>query len=186
IFNLPDVSFFIWPLVLCLDVLAILVAMSTGALLSVLAVLVLTLVALGGWVFRIPGEMTGLPSSLFLIGGCAVFFSAAAVWASRTLTRNANAAEAGSGSLFGNLNNPANFAVQLPALSATLPFLLLIMVTVRLPLTNPSPVFALALLLVALLLGMTGILSFESLSAVALGSVLALEHAWHFHHFRPD
>ena len=32
---------------------------------------------------------------------------------------------------------------------------------------------------------MTKLLSLEVLSAVGLGSVLALEHAWHWHHFRP-
>ena len=75
---------------------------------------------------------------------------------------------------------------QLPALSATLPFLLLIMVTLRLPLANPSPVFGLAVLLVILLLAMSEILSLDLLPAVALVSVLALEHVWHFQHFDPS
>jgi uncharacterized membrane protein len=59
------------------------------------------------------------------------------------------------------------------------------MVTLRLPLANPSSVFGLALLFVVLLLGMTKILSLDVLPAVALVSVLALEHAWHFQHFDP-
>ncbi|MGE5212132.1 MAG: DUF2339 domain-containing protein, partial [Nitrospirota bacterium] len=87
--------------------------------------------------------------------------------------------------LFGNINDPANLSVQLPALSATLPFLLLIMMTLRLPLPNPSPIFGLALLLVILLLGMSIVFSLDLLPAVALVSVLTLEHAWHFEHFDP-
>ena len=59
------------------------------------------------------------------------------------------------------------------------------MVTLQLPLTNPSPVFGLGLLLVILLLGMSEIFSLDLLPAVALVSVLGLEHAWHFEHFDP-
>jgi uncharacterized membrane protein len=66
-----------------------------------------------------------------------------------------------------------------------LPFLLLIMVALQLPLANPSPVFGLGLLLVILLLGMSEIFSLDVLPAVALVSVLGLEHAWHFEHFDP-
>src|SRR5438045_6053182 len=59
------------------------------------------------------------------------------------------------------------------------------MVTLRLPLANPSAVFGLALLLTILLLGMTKIFSLDVLPAVGLVSVLALEHTWHFQHFDP-
>jgi Predicted membrane protein len=70
-------------------------------------------------------------------------------------------------------------------LSAAMPFLLLIMVTLRLPLVNPSAVFGLALLLVILLLGMSEMLLLDVLPAIGLACVLALEHAWHFQHFDP-
>jgi uncharacterized membrane protein len=59
-------------------------------------------------------------------------------------------------------------------------------VTLRLPLANPSPVFGLALVFVALLLGMAKIFSLDLLSAVGLGSTLALEYTWHLGHFNPD
>ena len=74
--------------------------------------------------------------------------------------------------LFGDITDPANLSVQLPALSATLPFLFLIMVTLRLPLANPSAVFGLALLLVILLFGMSEILLLDVLPVVGLVSVL--------------
>src|SRR5205823_4095673 len=167
--NLSQVSFLVWPLVLCVDLIAIVLAVATGTLLSILVILLLTLGVIGGSIFRIPVELTGLPTSLFLLGGFAIFFLLAAVWMSRKLS-----ATAAQGKLFGALTSPANTAIQLPALSATLPFLLLIMVTLRLPLTTPSPVFGLALLFVVLLLGMVKILSLDLLTAVALGSTIAL------------
>ncbi len=184
IFNLEQVSFFIWPLILCVDVLGILLAVFTGILFPVLIVLLLTFVAIGGWIFAIPKQLTDLPTSLLLMGGFAIFFLVVAIWAARRLLSQAGRSAA-QGSLFGRLDEPANFAIQLPALSATLPFLLLIMVTVRLPLNDPSAVFGLALLLIVLLLGMARILSLEVLPAVGLVSVLALEHSWHVGHFVP-
>jgi hypothetical protein len=154
-------------------------ALATATLLPILAVLLLTLVAIGGWLLRIPSELTGLPTALFILAGFALFFFVAASWASRrSITPGTRAPK-----LFGDITDPGNLSVQLPALSAVLPFLLLIMVTLRLPLTNP--VFGLALLLVILLFGMSAILSLDMLPAVGLACVLALEHAWHFHHFDP-
>src|SRR5437868_13941331 len=157
------------------DVLALVTAM----LLPILAVLLITLVAIGVWLLRIPSQLTGLPTALFILGGFAIFFLVAASWACRHLTK----AGTHTPRLFGDITDAGNLSVQLPALSAALPFLLLIMVTLRLPLANPSPVFGLALLLVILLLGMSELFLLAVLPAVALVSVLALEHAWHFQHF---
>ncbi len=179
IFQLASLSIVIWPLVLIVDLLAIVLALVTATLLPILAVLLITLVAIGVWLLRIPSELTGLPTALFILGGFAIFFLVAASWACRRLTK----AGTHTPKLFGDITDTGNLSVQLPALSATLPFLLLIMVTLRLPLANPSPVFGLALLLVILLLGMSELFLLAVLPAVALVSVLALEHAWHFQHF---
>jgi hypothetical protein len=183
IFQLSQLSILVWPFVLIVDLFAIALALTTATLLPILAVLVLTLVAMGAWLCRIPSELTGLPTALWLLGGFAIFFLVVVTWACRRLTTGSTATRAPN--LFGNIADPANLSVQLPALSATLPFLLLIMVTLRLPLANPSPVFGLALLLVILLLGMSEIFSLDLLRVVALISVLTVEHAWHFEHFDP-
>ncbi len=167
IFEFTEVSQLVWPFVLVVDFVAIVLAIATATLLPVVAVLVLTLVAVGSLVWRIPSELTGLPNALCLLGGFAIFFFVATNWAARRAKPR------------------GNFATQLPTLSATLPFLLLIMVTLRLPLANPSPVFGLALVLAILLLSMTRFFSLDLLPAVALVSVLTLEHAWHFEHFDP-
>jgi predicted membrane protein DUF2339 len=185
IFKLAELSILVWPFVLFVDLLALALAMMTAMLLPILAVLLLTLLAMGAWLFRIPNDLTGLPTALLLLGGFAIFFLLAAAWACRRLLAPTGAAPARVPSLLGSITDPENLSVQLPALSATLPFLLLIMVTLRLPLANPSAVFGLALLLIVLLLGMTQILSLDVLPAVGLVSVLALEHAWHFQHFDP-
>jgi hypothetical protein len=182
IFRLPEVSFLIWPFVLLVDVLAIGLALLTVSLLPVLAVLVLTLGATGLLIFKIPATLTGLPTSFFLLGAFAVFFVAVGVWLARRFKPDAFA---GGIKLGDNLSVPANLAAQLPAFSAVLPFLLLIMATLRLPMANPSPVFGLALLLVFMLLGVTKLFSLDGLPAIGLACVAGLECAWHFNRFDP-
>src|SRR5437667_12868668 len=93
--------------------------------LPTLAVLLLTLLALGAWLFHIPSELTGLATALFLLGGFAIFFLVAAGWACRRLLA-APGATAHAPSLFCNIADPANLSVQLPSLSATLPSIFLI------------------------------------------------------------
>src|SRR5436190_4277155 len=182
IFKLVTDSFLIWPLVLCVDIIALLAAALTGMLAMVAIVLILTLVTLGAWILRMPPGLGGLPASLFLIGGFSIFFIAGATLMSRRLREKPGEV----GNIFGGLSVPGNFAVQLPTLAATLPFLLLIMATLRVPLSNPSPVFGLALLLVVFLLGLTKIFSLDLLACVALGSTILLEHVWHFAHFQKE
>src|SRR5207244_11822314 len=182
ILQLTPLSIAVWPFVLIVDLLAIVVAAATATLLPVVAVLVLTLATLGAFIARIPDELTGLPTALLLLGGFAVLFLLAPTLASRRLPHQTGTR---TPSFFGDISDPANLSIQLPALSATVPFLLLVMVTLRLPLSNPSAVFALAFLLVILLLGMSTIFSLDLLPAIGLVSVLALEHAWHLQHFNP-
>src|SRR5881275_205308 len=147
IFQITELSIVVWPFVLIFDLLALGLALVTGRLLPIVAMLLLTLAAIGGWLLRIPSELTGLPTALFILGGFAIFFLAAASWACQRFTATGTHAP----ELFGNITDPGNLSVQLPALSAGTPFLLLIMVTQRLPLVDPSAVFGLALLLVILL-----------------------------------
>ncbi len=182
IFKLAELSFLVWPFVLLVDVMAIGVAVLTASLLPVLVVMVLTLAATGALIFKIPTTLTGLPTSFSLLGVFAIFFVVISVWAVRKLKPDAFARGL---KLNEDFAQPDNLAALLPAFSAALPFLLLIMATLRLPLTNPAPVFGLALLLVVLLLGLAKMFSFDWLPAVALVCVTALECAWHFNRFDP-
>src|SRR5262245_10466428 len=83
----------------------------------------------------------------------------------------------------GFIVSPEALRAQLPALSALLPFLLLILIAVRMPLPNPSAVFGLALALVTLLLSVARTFRVQPLAAVSLGCALALETVWLMHHF---
>ncbi len=182
IFQLAEVSFIVWPFVLLVDVLAIVLAVLMASLLPVVAVMVLTLAATGALIFKIPADLTGLSMSFAMLGLFAVFFVAISVWAVRKLKPDTitKAIRLNDDAL-----QPENVAALLPACSATLPFLLLIMATLRLPLANPSPVFGLALLLVVLVLGVTRIFSQDWLPAIGLACVAGLECAWHFNRFDP-
>jgi len=182
ILRLAEVSFAVWPVVLLVDLLAIGLAVLTASLLGVLAVLVLTLAATGALICKIPETLTGLPTPLLLIGVFAVLFVAVGVWLARKFRPEAFTGDLG---FKGELTLPGNVAAQLPILSAILPFLLLIMATLRLPLTDPSPVFGLALLLLVLLLGLTKLFSVEWMPAVGLACVVALESTWQFNRFDP-
>ncbi len=177
IFKFEEFSFIVWPFVFLVDLLAIAVAVLLGSMISVLIVLILTLAATGALIFKIPATLSGLPVSFFLLGAFAVFFVAASVWLVRRIKPAAltGSGEAASGEL----------TAQLPVFSAVLPFLLLIMAAVRLPLADPSPIFGLALLLVVLLLGVAKLLSVDLLPAVGLVCVTAVECAWHFSRFDP-
>jgi len=180
IFQLSEVSFIVWPFVLLVDVLAIGLAVATASLLPVLVVMMLTLAATGALIFKIPVELTGLPISFSLLGVFAVFFVGVSIWAVRKLKPGlpGKAIPLNEDAL-----QPENLAALLPAFSAALPFLLLIMATLRLPLANPSPVFGLALLLGVLLLGVAKLFSQDWLPMVGLACVTALECAWHFNRF---
>ncbi|MEK7708078.1 MAG: hypothetical protein AAB380_08800, partial [Verrucomicrobiota bacterium] len=180
IFKLAEVSFVVWPFVLLVDLLAIGLAVLTVSILPVLVVLLLTLCATGALIFKIPADLTGLPTSFYVLGAFAVFFVAVGVWLARKFKPEALTAGVKLGD---DLSVPANLAAQLPAFSATLPFLLLIMATLRLPLANPSPVFGLALLLVVMLLGVTKLFSYDWMPAIGLACVTTLECAWHFNRF---
>ena len=175
-------SFLLWPFVFLVDLLAVVIAVLSATLLPILLVLVLTLVVTAAWIFRIPAALTGLPTSLCLLGAFAIFFLVASVWAARRLAAAA-LAPGRKQTLADQFASPELLRALLPACSAVLPFLLLIMVSARLPVANPSPVFGLALLLVVLLLGVTKLLAVGMLPLVGLFATLALEHAWHFAHF---
>ncbi len=179
--QLAEVSFLVWPFVLLVDVLAIGLSVLAASLLPVLVVLLLTLIATGAMIFKVPPTLAGLPTALMLLGAFAVFFVVTGSW----LARKRKVALPNGTAKFFDVELPANVAAQLPALSAILPFLLLIMATVRLPLADPSPVFGLALLLAVLLLGVTRLFVLDWMPAVGLACVVALECAWHFNRFDP-
>ena len=177
LFKLEALSLIFWPCVLLVDLLAIGLALFTASLAAVGLVLVLTLVATGVWIFHVPVTMAVGGSMLLVIGGFAVLFFAAGLFLARKLGDRLGDTGLSANPLFGDAR------AQIPAFSALLPFLLLIMMTARLSLANPSPVFGLALLLVVMVLGLAAILEIEWLPACALAGVAGLENSWRSRHF---
>ena len=180
IFKLTEVSFLVWPFVLLVDLLAIALAVFTATLLPVLVVLLLTLLATGALIFHIPAELTGVSLPFWLIGAFAVFFVGVTGWLVRKFKPRTSLVGV---DLSESLNDPETLAAVLPTSSVVLPFLLLIMATMRLPLLNPSPVYGLTLLLGVLLLGVAKMFRFDWLPLTGVICTLAVECTWHFKHF---
>lgn len=158
---LDVMSLTIWSAILIIDLLIIGLAIASGRLLPVLAALVVTLITAGAWLFRWPRELgLVLAPFLFVVGGFAVVFGLA-------------------GSYLARKRPQVPFVSLLPVSSAILPFLLLILATLRLRIAEPSAVFGLALLLVVFLLSLVRVSGVTVLAPTALGCVLALEWAWH-------
>jgi uncharacterized membrane protein len=186
VMKLPDLGWLVWLCVLALDVVVFALALVTASVLAILGALVLTLGATVVWLFKVPAVASSVPDLLVVIGGFALVFFAVGVFATRRMALKPA----------GNRVDPPplpslpflsdNVQAQIPALSAILPFLLLIMVVLRMPLTSPSPVFGLAMLLVVLLLGVARWTGAEWLTAIGLVCSVALEYAWHQTRFKVE
>ncbi len=174
VFQLSELSIWIWPVIFLVDLLAIALAAFTLSLLPVLATLVLTLVAAAALIFKVSFAVLGLGSVLLVLGVTAVLFVLAGLWLSRRVAvlpaEEANA-------------RTTTLARQLPAFAVVLPFLLLVIIVGRLELANPSPVFGLAILLVVMLLALSRMLKLAWLPLVGLLSLVCLEHVWQLSSF---
>lgn len=175
VLKLETVSLLFWPAVLVIDLIAIALAALTGGVLGVAAVLVLTLGAAALWIVQVPVTHAPVTTLLIVIAGFAVLFFVATGFLGGRVA-----------SLRGGGNSSAPFGderAQLPVLSALLPFALLILLVLRLPSSDPSPVFSVALLLVALALGLGRVLGLGWLPLWPLLGTFALELVWHARHF---
>lgn len=158
---LPHVSFILWPAVLLANLLAIGIALAGGAVLPVFASLVITLLVATAWLFHVPAEISSLPPILMVVVFFAMLFAAAGWWLGKRQVM------------------PSTSANLLPAASGCMPFALLILMVLQLPVANPTPVFGAGLLLVLLLLGLTVISRQTLLAPISVICCLALEAVWH-------
>jgi len=170
ILRLPELSWAVWLCVLLLDAVLYVLAILTTALLAMVGAIVLTVVLAGLWMFRVPVHAPLMPEMLWVIGGFAVFFFVMSVIANKRMPRVAIE--------FEGFVVPAEFQTQLPALGAVLPFVLLMLATWRLTTPSPSPIFGLALLLVAMLLAVVRLTEMDLAGAVALVCTFCLECVW--------
>jgi hypothetical protein len=166
---LNEPSLALWPAVLLADALVIGVAIATGALAPVLAALILTLISVGLWLFaRLPSNAVfSLAPFLTVLGGFSLLFIGVGSWLAKKRPQ-------------------APFAASLPVCAAVMPFALLVAATLHLQVANPSPIFGLALILTAFMLGLARVSDITQLVPAALGCILALTWCWHAQSFDAD
>jgi len=183
IIKLDDISFLLWPFVLLLDLVAIATAVALASVAGIVIALLVTVGVALWWLIHGPAEVGNLSEMLIVIVGLAALFTGAASFAGkRILARQKTQGNAHDAPLLPAGWTPADLQQQIPALSGITPFLLLLIVTAKMPLANPSPVFGVALALVGLLLGLARFANMTWLPAIGLGCTFLLEHAWHFRH----
>ncbi|HEX7515766.1 MAG TPA: DUF2339 domain-containing protein [Chthoniobacterales bacterium] len=160
-----ETSAAVWLCVLVLDFIAIAVAFARRSLPAVAIALVVTIFAAALWILTAPPEID-LRGFLIVAAGSGTFFFSAAFFAARRL-----------------FPDSANVRRNIPALAASMPFLLLLMAIAKLPIVNPTPFFITAFFLAVLLLGL-GVISRTSwIALIALAFTWAVESEWQALHF---
>ena len=155
----------VWICVLLLDVVAIAVAFIRRSLPAIVIALLATIAAAGLWISVAPPEID-LLGFLTVAAGSGTFFFATALFAGRRFFPDSQ-----------------NVRRNIPALAASMPFLLLLIAMAKLPIVNPTPFFITAFFLAVLLLGL-GVVSRTSwIALVALGFTWAIEREWQALHF---
>jgi uncharacterized membrane protein len=174
ILHLPSVPMTIWVAVLLVNLLAISLAAASGAVMPVLASLALTMGVAAMWMLRAPAhDGAFLMPFLGVISGFSAVFSIAGRWLIKALPDDRDD------------KSPERMAAALlPVCSGLLPFGLLVLALLHLPVANPSPVFGVALLMTALLGGLAILGKQGPLVLAALAGTLVVEGVWHVQHFQ--
>jgi len=160
-----ETSSAVWLCVLILDFIAIAVAFIRRSLPAVALALIVTIFAAALWIELAPVGMD-IREFLIVAAGSGTFFFSAALFAARKFFPDSE-----------------NVRRNIPALAASMPFLLLLMALARLPIANPTPFFITAFFLAVLLLGL-GVISRTSwLALIALAFTWAVECEWQGLHF---
>lgn len=175
VFHLSPAPMVVWAGILLVDLLGIALAALCGALMPVLAALVLTMVAAAAWLLQVPVANGPLLPFLGVISGFSVLFAAAGGWLVRRLGVDVCAK-----------SPEAAAAAWLPVSAGLLPYGLLVLALGQLPVANPSPVFGVALLMTVLLIGLSVIGKQGALVLVSLVATVAVEGVWHLRHFHAD
>lgn len=168
ILSLSDLPGFLWPCILILSGASLLTAWMARQIFGFIAMLVLTTVALALSLLRVPVDATLPPLTLLLV---ALFASLFWVGASALLKHRPEIRAPGVSGL--------------PALSALLPFTVLILACARLAVPDPSAIFGLAALMIGLIGAATLVHRTDGLLGVGLGALATLEFAWHTLRFDP-
>jgi uncharacterized membrane protein len=160
-----ETSTALWMCVLVLDFIAIAVAFMRRSLPAVALALIVTICAVALWI-ETAGSAIDLRAFLIVAAGSGTFFFAAALFAARKFFPDSD-----------------NIRRNIPALAASLPFLLLLMAMAKLPIVNPTPFFITAFFLAVLLLGLGVVTRTSWLALIALIFTWAVEREWQTLHF---
>lgn len=160
----------LWIAVLFADLAAILLAALTFSLLGLVGALILTLLATGLWLVQTPTEHPQLGGLLTVVLGFAALFCGASIFLQGRLRSRVQT---------GSQDPLERDALEhLPAISAAVPFVLLIGAVLRLSPANPSSIFGAGLLLVLIILGLARWSRTVALPPVALICAALLQYAW--------
>jgi len=175
---IPDISLAVWPCILVVDAFAILMAIVTGTFFAIVGTILLTLGITGVWIDRIPTVTPDVTTILLIIGAEAAFFFGVGIYAVEKILSK-KVSEAGVDSHNGFREISPEMVREIPASGALWPFLLLVMVVLKLHLHTPSAVFGLAAVLSAMVLGLSVKLRTQWMPLICMSGVLLLEHVWH-------
>jgi hypothetical protein len=164
-----ETSFAVWACVLLINVIAVAMATATKSVAALVLAIIATLVTAGLWILTAPPSNESVLGILIVVGGFGVFFSTASTF----LTRKLGIAT-------------TDHRSNVPAIAAAMPFVLLLMLIAKLPIGAPTAVFAVALLLAIVLLGLGIVARTSWIAAVALAFTWAVERQWHSLHFQNE
>jgi uncharacterized membrane protein len=162
-----ETSSVVWVCLLVLDLVAIAVALVRRSIFAIATATVLTFLAAHLWITIGTAEIDLREFLVVAAGFGALFFSVSLFVAPRLFPDSPHAAR------------------NVPALAASLPFVLILMALAKLPAASPTPYFITAFFLSALLLGL-GVISRTSVIAlIALIFSWLVQSAWQASHFSP-
>jgi uncharacterized membrane protein len=159
-----ETSSAVWVCVLALDFIAIGVAFARRSLPAIAIALVVTFFAAALWILT-PSSIDLREFLIVAAGSGALFFSAALFAARKLFPGSENARR------------------NIPALAASLPFLLLLMAIAKLPIVNPTAFFITAFFLAVLLLGLGVVARTSWVALIALIFTWAVQREWQALHF---
>ena len=161
-----ETSFAVWACVLLIDLIALGLALTSRSVAALLIALLATIVTAGLWIVNAPALPESVVGILVVVGSFGVFFSTASTFLTRKLG-------------FGATDSRRN----VPAIAAAMPFVLLLMLIGKLPVPDPTAVFAVAMLLGVVLLALGIVARTSWIALVALAFTWAVEREWHTLHF---
>lgn len=159
-----ETSSAVWVCVLALDFIAIVVAFARRSLPAMAIALLITIFAAALWILT-PSSLD-LREFLIVAAGSGTFFFSAALFAARKIFPGSE-----------------NARRNIPALAASLPFLLLLMALAKLPIVNPTAFFITAFFLAVLLLGLGVVARTSWVALIALFFAWAVQREWQTLHF---